>query len=150
MKVVLKQDVKGTGKKDELVNVSDGYARNYLIPRGLAIVADAAAMSTIKSKNEALEHHKSVELDNAKQIASVINGNSVKIEAKAGSAGRLFGAITAKEVATALKEQYDVDIDKRKIEIASDIKTFGSYEAKVKILSGVTADIRVIVTENKN
>ena len=88
MKVVLQQDIKGTGKKDELVNVSDGYARNYLIPRGLAIVADSAAMSKIKSKNEALEHRKAVELDNAKQIAAVINGNSVKIEAKAGSAPR--------------------------------------------------------------
>lgn len=147
MKVVLKQDVKGTGKKDELVNVSDGYARNYLLPRGLAIVADAAAMSTIKSKNDAIEHHKAVELENAKQIAAVINGNSVKIESKAGSNGRLFGSVTSKEVAAALKEQFGVDLDKRKIELQSDIKTFGTYNAKVKIYTGVNADIKVVVTE---
>ena len=150
MKVVLKEDIKGTGKKGDLVNVSDGYARNYLLPRGLAIVADSAAMNDIKSKNEAKEHHKAVELENAKQIASVINGNSVKIEAKAGSAGRLFGSVTSKEVAAALKEQYDVDLDKRKIELDSDIKSFGTYGAKVKIYTGVNADIKVIVTENKN
>ena len=150
MKVVLQQDIKGTGKKDELVNVSDGYARNYLIPRGLAIVADSAAMSKIKSKNEALEHRKAVELDNAKQIAAVINGNAVKLEAKAGSAGRLFGSITSKEVSTALKEQYDVDLDKRKIDLDNDIKTFGTYNAKAKIYTGVNADFYVIVTEKKS
>ena len=132
------------------MNVSDGYARNYLIPRGLAIVADSAAMSTIKSKNEAIEHRKAVELDNAKQIAAVISGNSVKIEAKAGSAGRLFGSITSKEVAAALKEQYDVDLDKRKIDLEDDIKTFGTYDAKAKIYTGVNADFYVIVTEKKN
>ncbi|MBP0970003.1 MAG: 50S ribosomal protein L9 [Oscillospiraceae bacterium] len=150
MKVVLKQDIKGTGKKDELVNVSDGYARNYLIPRGLAIVADSAAMSNIKSKNDAIEHHKAVELEKAQQIAAVINGNTVKIEAKAGSSGKLFGSITAKEIAAALKEQFDVDLDKRKIELDSDIKTFGTYGARVKIYTGVNADIKVMVTENKD
>ena len=149
MKVVLKTDIKSIGKKDELVNVSDGYARNYLIPRGLAVVADAAALSAIKSKNEALEHKKQVELENAQKIASIIDGNSVKIESKAGSSGKLFGSITSKEVAAALKEQYDVDLDKRKIEMDSDIKSFGTFTAKVKILSGVTADIYIIVTEKK-
>lgn len=147
MKVVLKEDLKNIGKKDQLVNVSDGYARNYLIPRGLAVVADASAMSAIKSKNEAIEHRKQVELENAQKIAAVINGNSVKIESKAGSSGKLFGSITSKEVAAALKEQYDVDLDKRKIELDSDIKTFGTFSAKVKIISGVSADIYIIVTE---
>ena len=147
MKVVLKEDLKNIGKKDELVNVSDGYARNYLIPRGLAVVADASAMSVIKSKNEAVEHRKQVELENAQKIAAVIDGNSVKIESKAGSSGKLFGSITSKEVAAALKEQYDVDLDKRKIEMDADIKSFGTYSAKVKIMSGVNADIYIIVTE---
>ena len=147
MKVVLKTDLKNIGKKDELVNVSDGYARNYLIPRGLAVVADASAMSAIKSKNEAIEHRKQVELENARQIDSIINGNSVKIESKAGSSGKLFGSITSKEIAAALKEQYDVDLDKRKIELESDIKSFGTYSATVKIISGVSADIYIIVTE---
>lgn len=147
MKVVLKTNLKNIGKKDELVNVSDGYARNYLIPRGLAVVADASAMSAIKSKNEAIEHRKQVELENARQIASIINGNSVKIESKAGSSGKLFGSITSKEIAAALKEQYDVDLDKRKIELESDIKSFGTYSATVKIISGVSADIYIIVTE---
>jgi len=147
MKVVLKTDLKNIGKKDELVNVSDGYARNYLIPRGLAVVADASAMSAIKSKNEAIEHRKQVELENARQVASIINGNSVKIESKAGSSGKLFGSITSKEIAAALKEQYDVDLDKRKIELESDIKSFGTYSATVKIISGVSADIYIIVTE---
>jgi len=150
MKVVLKADVKGTGKKDELVNVSDGYARNYLIPRGLAVVADASALSVIKSKNEAQEHHKMVELDNAKSISSIINGNSVKIEAKAGANGKLYGSITSKEIAVAIKEQYKVDIDKRKIELAEDIKSYGTYNAKVKVYNGVSADIKVIVSEIKS
>ncbi|MBQ9960105.1 MAG: 50S ribosomal protein L9 [Oscillospiraceae bacterium] len=150
MKVVLKQDVKGTGKKDELVNVSDGYARNFLFPRGLAVAADAAAMSDLRAKTEAKEHHKAVELDKAMALASSIDGKSVKIEAKAGSAGRLFGKVTSKEVADELKKQFKVDVDKRKIEMECDIKAFGTYNAVVKVYPGVSASVKVIVCEKVN
>ena len=150
MKVVLKQDVKGTGKKDELVNVSDGYARNFLFPRGLAVAADAAAMSDLRAKTEAKEHHKAVELDKAMALASSIDGKSVKIEAKAGSAGRLFGKVTSKEVADELKKQFKVDVDKRKIELECDIKAFGTYNAVVKVHPGVSASVKVIVCEKVN
>ena len=150
MKVVLKQDVKGTGKKDELVNVSDGYARNFLFPRGLAVAADAAAMSDLRAKTEAKEHHKAVELDKAMALASSIDGKSVKIEAKAGSAGRLFGKVTSKEVADELKKQFKVDVDKRKIEMECDIKAFGTYNAVVKVHPGVSASVKVIVCEKVN
>ena len=147
MKVVLKQDVKGTGKKDELVNVSDGYARNFLFPRGLAVAADAAAISDLRAKSEAKEHHKAVELDKATALASTIDGKSVRIEAKAGSAGRLFGKVTSKEVAEELKKQYGADVDKRKIELDSEIKAFGTYNAVVKVYPGVTASVKVVVAE---
>ena len=150
MKVVLKQDVKGTGKKDALVNVSDGYARNFLFPRGLAVAADAAAMSDLRAKTEAKEHHKAVELDKAMALASSIDGKSVKIEAKAGSAGRLFGKVTSKEVADELKKQFKVDVDKRKIEMECDIKAFGTYNAVVKVHPGVSASVKVIVCEKVN
>ena len=146
MKVILKEDVKGQGKKGQLVNVSDGYARNFLLPRGLAMEADAQAMNDLKNKEEAARHHAAMEKQNAEEAAKALKGKTVKLTAKAGSAGRLFGSVTTKEVAEGLKAQFQVEVDKRKISMA-DVKAFGSYEAEVKLYPGFSAKITVMVGE---
>ncbi len=146
MKVILKQDVKGQGKKGELVTVSDGYARNFLFPRGLAAEADSQAMNELRNREESVAYHKKVEKDTALAAAETLKDKTVTIHAKAGSGGRLFGSVTTKEVAEALDKQFGVKIDKRKITMA-DIKAFGSYTAEVKLYSGVTAEIKVAVEE---
>ena len=150
MKVVLKQDLKGTGKKDELVNVADGYARNYLFPRGLAVPADKGAVTDLKNKEESRKFMAETELENAKELAARINGTTVTVYSKAGSTGRLFGSVTAKEVAEAVNAVYGVELDKRKIALDGDIKNFGTYDAVVKIASGVSATLKVKVTEKEN
>ena len=146
MKVILKEDVKGQGKKGQLVNVSDGYARDFLLPRGLAMEADAQAMNDLKNKEEAARHHAAMEKQNAEEAAKALKGKTVKLTAKAGSAGRLFGSVTTKEVAEGLKAQFQVEVDKRKISMA-DVKAFGSYEAEVKLYPGISAKITVMVGE---
>lgn len=146
MKVVLKQDVKGQGKAGQMVNVSDGYARNFLFPRQLAIPADAQAMNELRSKEEAAQYHADMEKKAAKETAAVLKGKIVRITAKAGTGGRLFGSVTTKEVALALKEQYEVTVDKRKISM-DDIKAFGSYPAEIKLPAGVVAKVTVAVSE---
>ena len=114
MKVVLKQDVKSIGKKDELHEVSDGYARNYLLPRGLAVAADAAAVNEVRTKAAASEHHAAEELANAQALAKKLNGQIVAIKAKAGQGGRLFGSVTSKDIAAALTQKVGEPVDKRK------------------------------------
>ncbi len=146
MKVILKEDVKGQGKKGQLVNVSDGYARNFLLPRGLAMEADAQAMNDLKNKEEAARHHAAVEKQTAMETAEALKGKTLKLTARAGQGGRLFGSVTTKEVAEALKAQFHVELDKRKISMA-DIKAFGSYEAEIKLHPGITATITVMVSE---
>ena len=146
MKVILKQDVKGHGKKGELVTVSDGYARNFLFPRGLAAEADAQAMNELKNKEEAARFHEEQEKKAAKETAKAVDGKVLKLTAKAGQGGRLFGSVTAKEVAEELAAQFGVKLDKRKIQMA-DIKAFGTYEAEIKLGYGFTAKVSVMVTE---
>lgn len=146
MKVVLTADVKGTGKKGELVNVSDGYARNFLFPKKLAVEADASAMNDLKNKAAASAHHLEEEIKAAKASASVIEGKTVKLTAKAGKEGRLFGSVTAKEVSDALESQYGVKVDKRKIKMDA-IKNFGISSAEVKFAHSVTAKIMISVSQ---
>ncbi len=146
MQVILKQDVKGTGKAGELVQVSDGYARNFLFPRRLAVEADAGAMNEYQTKEAAKSHHLAVEKQQAAELTKKLEGVTVKVQAKAGQGGRLFGSVTAKEIATALQAQMGVQIEKRKIEVA-DIKAFGEYSAQIKVYAGMTANIKVLVTE---
>ena len=148
MKVVLKQDVKNIGKKDEIHEVSDGYARNYLFPRGLATPANAAAMNEVKTKAEAKEHHAAEELAAAKELAKKIQDQTVTIQAKAGTGGRLFGSITAKDIAQSISQKLGVTVDKRKITMdIKEIKAFGSYTAQVKLHNGVTATFTAKVVE---
>lgn len=146
MKVILKEDVRGQGKKGQLVNVSDGYARNFLLPRGLAVEADAQAMNDLKNKEEAARHHAAMEKQAAQEAAKALQGKGLRLTARAGQGGRLFGSVTTKEVAEALKAQYGLDVDKRKI-VMADIKAFGSYEAEIKLHAGITAKITVTVAE---
>lgn len=146
MKVILLADVKSKGKKGELVNVSDGYARNFLFPKNLAVEADNAAMSEMKSRQEAAEHHKKEEIDAAKALAQKLDGKSVTIKAKGGTAGRLFGSITSKEIAEEINRAFSVSIDKKKLAVA-DIKNFGDYTAEIKLYKGITAKIGVKVEE---
>jgi len=147
MKVILLQDVKGTGKKGELVNVSDGYARNFLLPKKVAKEATAQAMSELKNAEEA----KAFQIAEAKKAANaskaLIEGKSLNIKAKAGQGGRLFGSVTAKEIAAELKKQFSLNVDKRKISLDTDIKAFGTYNAEVKLYTGITATVKVVVSE---
>nr|WP_319487868.1 50S ribosomal protein L9 [uncultured Caproiciproducens sp.] len=149
MKVVLLEDIKGSGKKGELINVSDGYARNYLFPRKLAKEANAQAMNELKNAEDAKAYKIQSEIDAAKQTAEKINGKSVKLYAKAGQGDRIFGSVTAKEIAEEFKREYKVDIDKRKIVLDSDIKAFGTYECEIKLHSGISAKVYAVVGEKE-
>ncbi len=147
MKVVLIQDVKSIGKKGELVNVSDGYARNFLLPRKLAKEANAQAMNELKNAEAAREYKLKTETEQARKSADALNGKTVKIYAKAGQAGKIFGSVTSRELAEEIKRQFGVEVEKRKIALESDIKAFGSYNFDVKFFGGVTATMTVAVCE---
>ena len=147
MKIILKQDVKTIGKKDEIHEVSDGYARNFLFPRGLAAPADAAALNQARTKSEAKEHHAAEALAAAQALADKVKDKTVTLKAKGGASGRLFGKITAKDVAEALSKAVGTELDKRKVELERDIKDFGTYSATVKLHPGVSAAFKVKVEE---
>ena len=146
MKVILKQDVKGLGKKGELVNASDGYARNLLFPKGLAAEANAQAMSEFKNKQQAEKYRIETETAAAKAAAERISGKTVHITAKAGQNGKLFGSVTSKEIAEKVRDEFGIETDKRKI-IVDDIKQFGTYEFEIKLYQGISAKLYVIVGE---
>ena len=146
MKVILKQDVKGLGKKGELVNTSDGYARNFLFPKGLAVEANAQSMTELKNREQAQKYKIETETAAAKKAASEIQGKTIKIKAKAGANGKLFGSVTSKEIAEKLKEEFKLDVDKRKV-VVEDIKQFGTFEFEVKLYQGISAKLFVSVGE---
>ena len=143
MKVILKADVKSLGKKGDLVNTSDGYARNFLFPKGLAIEANAQAMNEFNNKETAKKFHKAEEIKAANELKDRIEG---KVAAKAGANGKLFGSVTAKDVSAAIKEEMGENIDKRKISM-QDIKAFGTTQIEVKVYQGITAKVFVQVVE---
>ncbi len=147
MKVILKADVKGNGKKGEIINVSDGYARNFLFPKGLAVEANAQAMNEYNNAASSKAHHEKVLKDAAEDAKKILDAASVTIKAKAGQGGRLFGSVTSKEIAAEIKNALKLDVDKKKIVLDSDIKAFGTYTVPVKLYSGVTANLKVVVTE---
>lgn len=146
MKVILKQDVKSLGKKGELVNASDGYARNFLIPKGLAMEANATAMNDFNNKESAKKYHKAEEIKAAKADAEKLEEKTFRLTAKAGANGKLFGSVTSKDISAKIKQDLSLDIDKRKIAV-EDIKQFGTYEAEIKVYQGISAKIYVQVTE---
>lgn len=147
MKVILKADVKGNGKKGEIINVSDGYARNFLFPKGLAVEANAQAMNEYNNAVSSKEHHEQVLKDAAKEAKLKLDATEIVIKAKAGSGGRLFGSVTSKEIAAEIKKVTALDIDKKKIVLDSDIKAFGTFTVPVKLYQGIVADLKVKVTE---
>lgn len=149
MKVVLLQDVKGSGKKGELVNVSDGYARNFLLPKKLAKVADAKAMSEIKNAQDSKNFKIETDTKVANSAKEKIEGKSLKIYAKAGKAGKLFGSVTVKDISAEIKKIYGIDVDKRKITLDHDIKQFGTYNCVVKLYTGIQANVSVMVVEQE-
>lgn len=149
MKVVLLADVKGSGKKGELINVSDGYARNFLFPKKLAKEANAQALNELKNAEESKAHKMKLETEAAQACADKLNGKSVSILAKAGQGGKLFGSVTVKEIAKAIKDQFGIEVDKRKIEAKGDMKAFGTYECEVKLHAGITVQVKAVVSEKE-
>ena len=145
MKIILKQDVKTIGKKDEIHEVSDGYARNFLFPRGLAAPADAAALNQARTKSEAKAHHEAEAA--AEELAAKIKGQVVTAKVKGGASGKLYGKVTGKEVAELLTQLTGTEIDKKKVELPSAIKEFGSYDAAVRLYAGVVAPFKLKVEE---
>ncbi len=147
MKVILMQDVKSLGKKGELVEVSDGYARNYLLPRKLAKQANAQAMNEYKNAENSKNYKIATQKAQAESDKKRLEGKVFEMKAKAGQGGRLFGSITAKQIAEEIKKQYNIVVDKRKVVLETDIKEFGTYSAEVKLYTGISAKIDVKVTE---
>lgn len=149
MKVILTQDVKSQGKKGDLINVSDGYARNFLLPKGLAIEANKQAMNDLEGKRGAEQYRRNLEEEKARNIAERMKEITVKLQAKAGAGGKLFGSITSKDVAEALKAQFNLDIDKRKLDLKDGIKTCGTTEVTARLYPQIVGTFKVDVTEQK-
>ena len=146
MKVIFIQDVKGQGKKGEEKNIADGYARNFLLPKGLAVEATAANLNNLKGQKESQAYKKEQEIKAAEEIKAKLEGVTVKLSAKAGESGKLFGSITAKDIAEALKKQHNIDIDKRKIVLNGDIKTTGDITVDAKLYPQIVGKIKVSIT----
>ena len=147
MKVLLLQDVKGEGKKDTIVDVSDGYARNFLLPKGVAVEANAKIMNDYKNKQAAKKHHEEMEKAAAKETAERLSGIVVKIYATGGADSRLYGAVTSKEISEELEKQHGIVVDKRKIVLEDPIKAYGSYTLDAKLYPEISGKINVIVTQ---
>ena len=137
MKVILLKDIKGTGKKDQILEVSDGYGRNFLLPRKMAIEATSEAPNSIEKSKQAAKHREDVKRDEAEQTARSLKGKVVVVKVRAGEAGRLYGSITTQEIADALKAQHGVELDKRKIELDEKVSTVGQTSMTLKLSAGV-------------
>ena len=145
MKVVLLADVKGQGKKNDVINVSDGYARNFLLPRKLAVEADAKVLNEIKGREESLKHKIEVETAEAKALAAKLDTILVKIHASSGADGRLYGSVTAKDIAEHLEKDHGITVDKRKIQLSDPIRAYGQYDMDVKLYTDVVGKLHVLV-----
>ncbi len=145
MKVILLDNIKGVGKKDEVINASDGYARNFLFPKKLAVEANSENMSKLNNKKEANNYRKDLEKQAAEETAKKLKGILLKVNVKAGENGKIFGGVTAKEIADTLKTQANIEVDKKKIELKEQIKTLGTFSVNVKLYEGVTGVLKVDV-----
>ena len=148
MKVILQQDVKGQGKKGQMIEVAEGYARNFLLPRKLAVLATADAMNTMKLQEKAKKAEEARLKAEAEAVADKLKNSVVKLAAKAGANGKLFGAVTNKEVSDGLQKQYGIELAKNKI-VMEPIKSFGSYEVKAKLGFEISGTVYVLVVEEK-
>lgn len=147
MKVILTQDVKAQGKKGQMIDVADGYGRNYLIARGLAIPADNKSINEMKNREASAKHKIEVEKQEARDIAAKLEGIMLKFSASAGTDGKLYGSVTSKDIAEKLEKEHSVIIDKRKIVLSDPIKTFGAFTIDVKLYPEINGKINVTVTE---
>ena len=145
MKVILKKDIKGVGKKEEVINAADGYARNYLLPRGLAVEASDGNLSTLKEKKDSKKYKESMEVEEARKLGKRISGLSIKFNVKTGENGKLFGSITSKDISEEIKRQHNINIDKRKIVLEDSIKAAGVYNIEIKVYPNITSKIKVEV-----
>ena len=149
MKIILKQDVKGKGKKGQMIEAAEGYARNFLIPKGLAVEATPDAVNTMNLQAKAKAKADAEAKAEALAVAEKLKASQVKLTAKGGEGGKLFGAVTGKEISGALKEQFGMDIDGKKLVLEQPIKSFGSYEVKAKLGFEVSGTVYVLVIEEK-
>ena len=145
MKVVLLADVKGQGKKNDIINVSDGYARNFLLPRKLAVEADAKVLNEIKGREDSRKHKIEVETAEAKALAAKLDTILVKIHASSGADGRLYGSVTVKDIAEHLEKDHGITVDKRKIQLSDPIRAYGQYDMDVKLYTDVVGKLHVLV-----
>jgi large subunit ribosomal protein L9 len=145
MKVIFIQDVKGSGKKGEIKNVADGYARNMLLPKGYAVEATPANLSKLEGQQSSAQHKVDLEKQAASEAAAKVKGGKVVIKAKAGANDRLFGSVTSAQVADALNEQFGVKVEKKKITLSTEIKNFGSFKANIKFYNGISEDVDIEV-----
>ena len=147
MKVILLKDVKGQGKKDQIIDVSDGYARNFLLPKKLAIIADAKATNELKGKEDSKQFKIEEEKKAANAIKEKLSGVTLKIKSASGADGRLYGAVTAKDIAEALEKDFSISIDKRKLSLTDPIKSHGTYTIGVKLYTDITGSFTLVVCE---
>ena len=143
MKVILLDNIKGVGKKDEVINASDGYARNFLFPKKLAVEATKGNLDKLKAKQDSNQYKKDVDKAKAEEIAKKLNEITLVIKVKAGENGKIFGGVTAKEISENLKTQYNIDVDKKKIVMKENIKVIGNIHVDVKLFEGVNAKLKV-------
>lgn len=147
MKVILTQDVKNLGRTGDMKEVADGYARNFLIPKGLAVEATSGKIKETEEKKQSMEKQKKKELEQAEELKAKLHGRNLEIKVKVGESSKLFGAVTPKEIAGVIAEEMGIKIDKKKIELAEPIKHLGEYEVKIKIYPGVQAEIKLIISK---
>ena len=145
MKVILKADIKGVGKKDEVINASDGYARNFLFPKNLAVEANKENMSKLKAKQNSAKYQKDKEKEEAIKVADKLSKILLKIKVKAGENGKIFGGVSAKEIAQELSKEYKIEVDKKKIDLKETIKTLGVHNVEIKLFEGVVGKLRIDV-----
>lgn len=146
MKVILKQDIKGVGKKDQVINAADGYAKNYLFPKNLAVPADTGNMNNLKAKQDSESFRRGEDLKASQALAEKMKDMTIEFKVKAGENGRLFGAITAKEIAETLKKDYNIAVDKKKILLPDSIKVAGVTKVDIKLNEGVVAKLPIKIT----
>ena len=145
MKIILKADIKGVGKKDEVVNASDGYARNFLFPKNLAVEANSENMSKLKAKQDSTKYQKGVQKEKAIEIADKLSKILLKIKVKAGENGKIFGGVSAKEISQELSKEYKIEVDKKKIDLKETIKTLGVHSVDIKLFEGIIGTLRIDV-----
>ena len=145
MKVILLSDIKGVGKKDQIINANDGYARNYLFPKKLAVEANSGNLANLKSKQESNQYRKDLQKEEAIKIADKMKDILLKIKVKAGENGKIFGGVTSKEISENLKSQYNIEVDKKKVNLDETIKNIGTFNVEIKLYEGVIGNLKVSV-----